>query len=78
MTQGNALLERPIDRFFRWGDNQWGMVFGEPEHFMGEPMRLIGPPDNWDEIVQLKPLTKGADDGIFESVKQARKGKKGA
>lgn len=73
------MKDKPIDRLFTWGDGRWGMVFGSPEwNMLGSPTEMVGPPDNWDEIVQLKPLTKGADDGIFESVKQTRKGKKGA
>jgi len=70
------MQDRPIDRLFTWGDGGWGMVFGEPENvFFGRPMVMVGPPDNWGEIVSLKPLTKGDDDAIFDEVRAARRGK---
>lgn len=65
--------DRPIDRLLTWGSG-WGMLFGEPDHPMfGKPMVMVGPPDNWDEILNGGPLTTGEDDGIFEQVKQHRK-----
>ena len=70
------MKDRPIDRLFKWGNGQWGMVFGEPDaNMLGTPTEMIGPPENWDEILTGKPLTTGVDDGIFDKVKQHRKEK---
>jgi hypothetical protein len=72
-----SVTDRPVDRLFTWGTSpRFGMVFGEPDHpFFGEPMEMVGPPDNWDEIISAKPLTSGADDGIIEEVKKSRRRK---
>ena len=69
-------IDRPIDRFMKWGqdDDTFGMVFGEPDTFVGKPMQLVGAPAGWDELVSGdagEPLNVDGD--IFDKVKQERK-----
>ena len=71
--RSDDVSSRPIDRFIKWGDGSWGMVIGEPDTMLGSPMEMIGPPDNWQDILGEQPLTEGTDDDIFEEVKKARK-----
>jgi hypothetical protein len=63
--------ERPVDRFFTFGD--FGMVFGEPDSYLGKPMRMVGKPANWDAI--LAGETPKGEEFDLSVVKQGRKKK---